>query len=66
MEIILNDYHKKVTMEKMKSVAYWHKCIAISVWNGDAVIQHPAISITFERYYSKLFPTQFCLTRNNS
>jgi hydroxymethylpyrimidine/phosphomethylpyrimidine kinase len=34
--------------------------------NGDAVIQHPKISITSERYYSKLFPTQFCLTRNNS
>ena len=29
MEIILNDYHKKVTMEKMKSVAYWqqHLCV---------------------------------------
>ena len=25
MEIILNDYHKKVTMEKMKSVAYWQQ-----------------------------------------
>jgi len=46
--------------------AYWREYIAILVWNGDAVIQHPTSLLLSSVSYPNLFPRHIGLTRNNS